>query len=253
MIETNPRSAEGILLIASDSLDRAAFRVELAACGLDFFDVGTIGEALEILTHQLPELILCEVELPDGSGFAFTRSLRENPDISPKPMVILLSRWAYESDKILGFECGADDFVTMPFYPRELASRVRALLRRRLGRVETEVERPSSASSQGVSIDPDQRTVWMYGDPIRLTDREISIFAALGRSEGRVVSRADLLAQIGLSSEVMSERSIDAHIKGLRNKLGNAQNCIETVHGRGYRYSGKPVSTVRRDDSSVFE
>jgi len=177
-------------------------------------------------------LVVLEALLQDMSGLALCRRLRES-EAGATVLVLLVSRWIDEMDRILAFECGADDFAQDPFFPRELASRVQALLRR--GR------RPRSDEEEGetrigpLRVDARKALVEMDGRPVPLTWREFEVLRLLAQERGRVVRRTELLGLLLGTPDAASPRLIDTHVKSIRRKLGSAGSLIETVRGVGYR------------------
>lgn len=176
-------------------------------------------------------LVVLDVGLPDGSGFDVCRELRRHSDV---PVIFLTAR-ADEVDRIVGLELGADDYVAKPFSPRELASRVRAILRR---------ARPAPAPAGVVALeparfrhDPEGARVAYHGVWLSLTRYEYRLLATLVERPGRVFSRAQLMEQVWHDAEESLERTVDAHVKTLRAKLRTVSDCddpIETHRGLGY-------------------
>jgi len=152
------------------------------------------------------------------------------------PLVLLVSPWGDEMDRILAFECGADDFARDPFFPRELASRVQALLRR--GRRPRSLALEEGETRVGpVRVDFRKSLVEMDGRPVPLTWREFEVLRLLAQERGRVVRRATLLGLLLGAPDAASPRLIDTYVKSIRRKLGSAGSLIETVRGVGYRLS----------------
>jgi two-component system phosphate regulon response regulator PhoB len=180
-----------------------------------------------------------EALLDDMSGLAFCRRLRES-ESGASPLVLLVSPWVDEMDRILAFECGVDDFARDPFFPRELASRVQALLRR--GR------RPRVLPDEGetrvgpVRVDFRKSLVEMDGRPVPLTWREFEVLRLLAQEQGRVVRRGALLGLLLGAPDAASPRLIDTYVKSIRKKLGSAGSLIETVRGVGYRLASDSPS-----------
>jgi two-component system phosphate regulon response regulator PhoB len=179
-------------------------------------------------------LVVLEGMLEDMSGLAFCRRLRES-ESGAGPLVLLVSPFGDEMDRVLSFECGVDDFAQDPFFPRELASRVQALLRR--GR------RPRVLSDEGearlgpLRIDFRKSLVELDGHAVPLTWREFEVLRLLAQERGRVVRRAALLGLLLGAPDAASPRLIDTYVKSIRRKLGAAGSLIETVRGVGYRLS----------------
>lgn len=224
-----------ILIVDPDRPSRELARRSLELPELDLAEASGIGEALELAMLRPPDVLISELVLADGSGFALCRAIRESAELASKP-ILIVSRWSREADRILGFECGIDDFLAKPYFGRELLSRVRAVLRRSSQLERTPAEQPV-ATCRGLSIDSHRRTAWVDGASIALTQREFSLLETLARSGGRVLSRNDLMKLAWNSPRDLHERSVDAHIKSLRRKLGSARDSVETVRGMGYRFA----------------
>ena len=239
-MEQNSVDPTFVLLVDADAAIAEAVRSALADTGLELLDVKTIAEAMERLGKDVPRLILSELSLSDGSGFSLCRLVRESPKHCDVP-VVLVSHWSLESDRILAFECGADDFLAKPFFERELSSRIKAVLRRSAAPIQRDEPGLSDGSSL-LTIDEDRREVRFDGAALPLTPREFALLATLARHRGRVLSRPDLISEAWSPGENPTERSVDAHVKSLRRKLATAKDAIETVRGLGYRYSEKNLA-----------
>ena len=167
------------------------------------------------------------------SGTEICRRLRANPETAELPIIMLTAR-ADEVDRVVGFEVGADDYVTKPFSPRELVLRVRAILRRRAGKDDG----TSSDLRRGeLRIDTERRRCFVRGDEVELTAKEFDLLVSLVQGRGRVLSRDQLLDRVWGSEIIVGTRTIDTHLKRLREKLGEAGSMVETVRGVGYRFS----------------
>lgn len=247
---THSSPQNSALIVDPDPEQRGAMRESLMESHLGLIEVSTLAEAVECAVNERPRLVLSELVLPDGSGFALCRQLRENALIDEVP-VILISRWSSERDRILAFECGADDFLGKPYFQRELASRIKAVLRRSPEAARNE-QTPARVQSNSISIDLERRKVRIEGRAIGLTPREFDLLSALFRHEGCVMSRTDLIDLAWNSGENPTERSVDAHIKSLRRKLSSARGLIETVRGLGYRFSEPAASRQREAKTDVF-
>ncbi len=233
-----------VLLVDPDTSQGRAIRESLADANLELIETTTLEEALAEAHRTQPRLVLSELVLPDGSGFALCRQLRESSELTDVP-IMMISRWRTERDRVLAFECGADDFLGKPYFQRELASRIKAVLRRSEDPVRTRTDEPTQSGS-ALSIDAERREAMVAGESIALTPREFELLAALSRHRGRVLSRADLIAEAWRPGERPTERSVDAHVKSLRRKLGEARDAIETVRGLGYRFSERNLGAPAR-------
>lgn len=202
-------------------LEEAGFRVVIASDG---------QEALYVARHEKPDLVVLDVLMPRMDGLEFTRRIRRERDI---PIIMLTAR-VEETDRIVGLELGADDYVTKPFSPREVVARVRAVLRRTQAPPET----PQVLRAGPLTLDRTTHTVTTSEQPVNLTPTEFSILETLMTTPGRVFTRGELLEAVqGIAFEAY-ERTVDAHVKNLRHKLepDPAQpRYILTVRGVGYR------------------
>ncbi|HWP44472.1 MAG TPA: response regulator transcription factor [Blastocatellia bacterium] len=204
------------------NLEREGFRVRVAATGED---------ALNMILDRPPSLILLDLNLPHMSGLELCRRLRAESGTARVPILILTAR-TDEADKVLGLNLGADDYITKPFSMRELLARVNAVLRRADG-----AEPDRLAFDDGVlSIDPATFSVRCRGKEVRLTRKEFLLLAELARNQGRVMTREVLLDRVWGLTYYGDSRTLDVHIRRLRQKLGDPA-LIETVTGIGYRLS----------------
>lgn len=202
------------------NLEREGFRIRIATTGED---------ALNVILERPPNLILLDLNLPHMSGFELCRRLRSEAATTRVPILMLTAR-TNEADKVLGLNLGADDYVTKPFSMRELVARVNAALRRAEG---SEVDRP--VFDDGVlRIDPSTFSVRYQGRDVRMTRKEFALLSELARNQGRVLTREVLLDRVWGVSYYGDSRTLDVHIRRLRQKLGDA-SAIETVTGIGYR------------------
>jgi DNA-binding response OmpR family regulator len=244
-----PRAeTETVLLIDPDPESLDALQRSLEGFKLGVVVASTIEEALTQAESRTPRLVLSELILPDGSGFALCRELRERPSLAQVP-ILLISRWKSEADRILAFEAGADDFVAKPFFVRELSSRLQAVLRRSVT-PQAETSRPTTtASTESLVLDPEQGEARLAGDLLPLTPREFSILRVLARHQGRVLSRSELIEEVWKGDSAPSARSVDAHVKNLRRKLGEARNAVESVRGLGYRLNDRVIHPHEQTES----
>ncbi|MDH5420309.1 MAG: response regulator transcription factor [Acidimicrobiia bacterium] len=212
-----------ITRLLRDYLQQAGFSVLTAADG---------PSALAVARHEHPDMIVLDLGLPGLDGLDVTRALRTSSDV---PIIMLTAR-ADESDRIVGLELGADDYLVKPFSPKELVARVRAVLRR----VDASVEVPELVRAAGVTIDTAKRSVSVDGRSVDLTPTEYDLLLHFVRSPGRVFTRSQLLDAIHGVAFESYERAIDAHVKNLRRKLeadpANPTRLL-TVYGVGYRYA----------------
>ena len=210
--------------------------VELVRFGLrqEGFSVDTAMTAragLRQLEESPPDLVVLDLMLPDLSGTEVCRRIRSRPETADLPVVMLTAR-AEELDRVVGFEVGADDYVTKPFSSRELALRVKAVLRRAAS--EPSGERPLSHGS--LEVDRERHRCRVAGRNVDLTAKEFGLLAALMNRPGRVLSREKLLDELWGSDVSVTHRTVDTHMKRLREKLGEAGGYIHTVRGVGYRF-----------------
>jgi DNA-binding response OmpR family regulator len=211
-----------IARLVRDYLTEAGFDVTLAANG---------PAALAAARSQRPDLVILDLGLPGMDGYDVTRSIRSGSSI---PIIMLTAR-SEETDRIVGLELGADDYVVKPFSPRELVARVKAVLRRVGGEVATEVIR-----AKDLVIDIPHRRVEREDTRIELTTTEFELLRILASSPGRVFTRGQLLDSIRGVSFESYERAIDAHVKNLRKKLEPEPRrpaYVITVHGVGYKFA----------------
>jgi DNA-binding response OmpR family regulator len=195
---------------------------------------GTARAFLAASEYSVPDVIILDLNLPDGDGLTLCRELRAWDATRAVPILMLTAR-ASESDRVIGLELGADDYVTKPFSLRELAARVRALVRR----VQWERGVPGgSYQDSRLIVDPARRRVVCDGREISLTKRELELLWHLISIGGRVAAREQILDAVwGLAADV-DPRTVDAHVRTLRRKL--AHDVIETVFGSGYRFREAP-------------
>jgi len=202
------------------SLEREGFRVRLAGAGED---------ALDLILDRPPNLILLDLNLPHMNGLELCRRLRAEATTARVPILMLTAR-AEEADKVLGLNMGADDYITKPFSMRELVARVNAALRRAEG---SEIERPVFDDGS-LRIDPATFSVRYQGRDVRMTRKEFALLSELARNQGRVLTREVLLDRVWGVTYYGDSRTLDVHIRRLRQKLGDP-SAIETITGIGYR------------------
>ena len=220
-----------LVLIVDDERDlRDLVDFNLKKAGYATLHAATGLEALQLATTRLPRIIVLDLNLPDLPGTEVCRRLRAD-DKTRGIAILMLTARGTETDRILGFEVGADDYLTKPFSVRELVLRIDALKRRTIAGADGDaiVER------NGVALDRANFTCRVDGEEVPLTTLEFRLLAYLLDASGRVRTREELLAHVWNSSTEMETRTIDTHIKRLRDKLGAHADDIETVRGVGYR------------------
>jgi two-component system phosphate regulon response regulator PhoB len=195
-------------------------------------------EALAALKRQVPDLVILDLMLPDLSGLEVCRQIRQNPKASSVPVIMLTAK-GEEIDRVVGFQLGADDYVTKPFSVRELALRVRAVLRRSGSDPRTDGKSKIGA----VELDLSAHRCFVGGTEIPLTALEFRLLSTFIGRVGRVLSREQLLEQVWEVTSELQTRTVDTHVKRLREKLGGAGDMIETVRGVGYRMSEPSASS----------
>ena len=208
---------------------------------------GTGGEALASALATPPALVILDLMLPDIAGTEVCRRLRANPDTESVPVLMLTAK-ADEIDRVVGFELGADDYVTKPFSVRELMLRVRALLRRASAAGSTEPDAPAEPGETllfgDLRVDVDGHRVWVADEERTLTALEFRLLTTLLGRKGRVQTRDSLLSEVwGYTAEVTT-RTVDTHVKRLRSKIAPLGEYIETVRGVGYRFRSGPTEEV---------
>lgn len=231
----------GLILIVEDeadllatleyNLEREGYRTRTATTGK--------AALAAALVEPLPDLVLLDLMLPDISGTEVCRTLRADERTREIPVVMATAK-GEEIDRVVGFEVGADDYVTKPFSVRELTLRIRAILRR----ARTPAEERDEASFGRLRIDAPAHKIWVDDEEVRLTALEFRLLTTFHARRGRVQTRERLLSDVwGYQAEVTT-RTVDTHVKRLREKLGEAGQYIETVRGVGYRFRARPDETT---------
>ena len=219
-----------VLVIDDEPAIRESLAFALRRDGFAITEAATLKEARSAAADA--DLIILDLVLPDGNGLDFLRSLRSQSDI---PVIVLTSR-DEETDRVVGLEMGADDYVLKPFSPREVAARVRAVLRRAAKSAQPEEETALTCGT--LSADPRTRKAAVADCDLALSRTEFNLLAAFLRSPGRVFERSQLLDAVWGSDVVVGDRTVDVHIKALRRKIeeaGGDPRVLETVRGVGYR------------------
>jgi two-component system alkaline phosphatase synthesis response regulator PhoP len=231
-----PRDHPVRVLVIEDEHDVAELlRFNLGKEGYEVLLAVNGADGLRTARDTHPDLILLDVMVPQLNGWEVCRRLKEDADTRPIPIIMVTGR-AEEGDKVLGFELGADDYVTKPFSPRELVARVRAVTRR-LG--QNAADRPVNLRAGDLEIDRERFEVRMKGRAVELTRKEFELLATLVGAPGRVFGREELLDVVWGRDGFVEPRTVDVHLARLRAKFASARltaPAIETVRGVGYRF-----------------
>ncbi len=225
--------AANILLVEDETGIQELLKFNLSQAGHQVTAVGDAEHALAYLKNALPDVILLDWMMPGMSGIDLCRRLRGDERYQPIPIIMLTAR-GDERDKIQGLDTGADDYITKPFSPRELVSRIKAVLRRRAPQMTDEV-----VDVHGLKLDPASHRVQGNGQALELGPTEFRLLHFFMTHPERVYSRTQLLDQVWGDNVFVEERTVDVHIRRLRLALepsGHAE-LIQTVRGSGYRFS----------------
>jgi two-component system alkaline phosphatase synthesis response regulator PhoP len=206
------------------NLEREGFKVESASDG---------DEAIKKANATKPDLILLDIMLPGKDGYEVIKFLNQSENTSRIPIIFLTARGA-EFDEVLGLELGADDYIVKPISPRKLVSRIRAVLRRAEG---AKTEGGKSLDFGDITIDRESYLVKINGEEVFFPRKEFEILYYLASHEGKVISRETLLSRVWGSDVFVGDRTVDVHIRKIREKLGEHSGMIETIKGVGYKFS----------------
>ena len=228
--------SQNILIIEDEPDIRKTLEYNISREGYDVISASSLSEGREKLESASFSLLLLDLMLPDGSGLDLCRELKQDKSLSSMPVIILTAK-DDEVDKVVGFELGADDYVTKPFSVRELILRVKAVLKRGERKSDNmEVQRQFGE----LKIDVDSHEVFVNDEQVSLTALEFKLLRQLVDRRGRVQSRDQLLSDVwGYSSDVTT-RTVDTHIKRLREKLGGMGKYVQTIRGVGYKFTRTP-------------
>ena len=228
--------SQKILIIEDEPDIRKTLEYNISREGYDVISASSLSEGREKLESASFSLLLLDLMLPDGSGLDLCRELKQDKSLSSMPVIILTAK-DDEVDKVVGFELGADDYVTKPFSVRELILRVKAVLKRGERKSDNiEVQRQFGE----LKIDVDSHEVFINDEQVGLTALEFKLLRQLVDRRGRVQSRDQLLSDVwGYSSDVTT-RTVDTHIKRLREKLGGMGKYVQTIRGVGYKFTRTP-------------
>lgn len=222
-----------IYLVEDDENIRELVTYTLNSTGLEALGFADPHAFNKQMKKQLPELILLDIMLPMQDGLSLLNDLKANESTSNIPVIMLTAKGS-EVDKVRGFELGADDYITKPFGMLELVARIKARLRHN----KPHSERSKAYSVGSLVVFPDKHEVTVSGSPVQLTLKEFEMLCYLIENKGIVLTREKILDKIWNYSFDGESRTVDVHIRTLRQKLGDAANIIETVRGIGYKISG---------------
>ena len=223
--------SELVMVIEDEKEIRDLLRYNLEKAGYRVAASGDGEQGLKLLFASRPDALVLDLMLPGLNGLEIVREVRAEPLTHDLPVLVLTAR-SDEMDKLLGFEQGADDYLTKPFSPRELVARVKALLRR------SRPTGPGRALEAGpLRVDLEAHVATCAGVRLDLTPREFDLLAFLARHPGRALSREELLRKVWGYDYVGETRTVDVHVRRLRAKLGDQHGLIETVLGAGYKLS----------------
>ncbi|MEO0117457.1 MAG: response regulator [candidate division WOR-3 bacterium] len=224
------RENKGVIFVVEDDEDiRKVVAFNLQEAGYDVYQFEKGEELLPFLYRKLPDLFIIDIILPGIDGLELTKELRYRSETKQIPIIILTCR-GEETDRILGLELGADDYITKPFSLRELIARVKVLLRRR-----REVREEKIWQSGDIILEPESFTVKLKGKEINLSSTEFKILRFLLENEGKVLSREKIINETYGYDKPINDRTIDVHIRNIRKKLNKEGKRIEAVRGVGYK------------------
>lgn len=226
-----------ILVVEDEAEIRELIALHLKRDGHQVYEAATVDAATRPLENEKFDLLVLDWMLPGGSGVELTRSLRRRAPFKDIPILMVTAR-AEAKDIVEGLEAGADDYLSKPFEPSVLIARARALLRRSTKSLKPETENGLQVVRIGeLALYPESFEAKCCGEPILLTPSEFKLLIALSANRGRVLTRDSLIQQVQGDGVSVVGRTVDTHVFGLRKKLGNCADVIETVRGVGYRVS----------------
>ena len=219
---------EDIVELISYNLKREGYCIDVAMSG---------DEALKLIPHSIPDLILLDRMLPGADGLEVCRELKRNPVTENIPIIMVTAK-SEESDIVTGLELGADDYITKPFSIKVLIARINTVLRRRRNEV---LNKNSIIIIKDLIIDPDRHEVRINSRPIEMTFTEFGLLYYLAGRPGRVMTRDQIINAVRGEDYAVTDRAVDVQIVGLRKKLGKYSEYIQTVRGVGYRFREKEI------------
>ena len=229
------------ILIIEDEPDlQEVLTYNLRQEGYDTASSVTGRDGLRLLRERVPDLVILDLMLPDTAGTEVCKTIKQQPGTKDVPVIMLTAK-GEEVDRVVGFELGADDYVVKPFSVRELLLRIRAVLRRTQG---DSVPSPT-VNFGGLRVDREAHRSWVEDKEVGLTALEFKLLITLYDRRNRVQTRSVLLNDVwGIEADITT-RTVDTHVKRLREKLGRAGDYIETVRGVGYRFADAPNGSKR--------
>jgi two-component system phosphate regulon response regulator PhoB len=220
------------ILIVDDEPDALELiEFNLKAAGFEVLTAADGADAVQKARSRSPDLILLDLMIPEVDGLEVCKILRRDPATSATPIIMLTAK-AAEMDRVIGLELGADDYITKPFSPRELVLRVRNLLKRR----GTAPQKAEQYKVGELAVDVPRHAVTVGGKKVDLTATEFRLLVVLLERRGRVQSREKLLQDVWNYNSLVDTRTVDTHVRRLREKLGRAARFLDTVRGVGYRF-----------------
>ena len=227
-----------VLVIEDEADIQSVLEYNLRQAGHEVLQATRGQEGLKLALRLVPDVVILDLMLPDVPGTEVCKALRQEPRLRDLAVLMLTAK-NEEIDRVVGFEVGADDYVAKPFSVRELLLRLQVLLRRR------EAASGDEPFQFGLlRVDRAARRIWVEGAEIELTALEFKLLVTLYDRRDRVQSRAVLLQDVWEMNAGVTTRTVDTHVKRLREKLGPARDYIETVRGAGYRFAAEPALTT---------
>lgn len=228
-------SGKKIYVIEDDDNIRNLIKIALESYGYSVCDFENAEDAINAINKELPDLAIFDIMLPGIDGVTAVKLIKEDKAKSSLPVIFLTAKDS-EVEKIIGLDSGADDYITKPFSVLELMARIRSILRR----CETSTKSTNEVITENnLSINNDTREVTVSGEIISLTFKEYELLKYLVQNKHRVISRDEILNKIWGYEYTGETRTVDIHIRSLRQKLGTVDNCIVTVRGMGYRFNSE--------------
>ena len=228
-----------VLVIEDEEDLREVLEFNLRAAGFEVRVASDGATGMSLAREHPPDLVILDIMLPDTSGLDVCRMLKSQPQ-TRDAQVMMVTAKGEEIDRVVGFELGADDYVVKPFSTRELILRVQAVLRRRTAQPPSVPDGEGPIRFGGLVLDRSAHRAWVDDEEIQLTALEFKLLGTLYDRRDRVQSRGALLEDVWGASAEMATRTVDTHVKRLREKLGRAGDYIETVRGVGYRFLARP-------------